>query len=83
MIVEALKDSVLRGRKLRPGDSGALLTLSDKTENCCHTTKELNSYELGCTTNLRQIYDRLPGHLQAKGRESECFVSRLGVGSQP
>ena len=43
MIVEALKASVLRGPRLREGDSEALLTLSDKIENCCHAMEELNS----------------------------------------
>ena len=83
MIVEALKASVLRGPKLRAGDSEALLTLSDKIENCCHAMKELDSCELDCTTNLKQIYDRLPDHLQAKWRKSARMFRDKTVGRKP
>ena len=83
VIVEALKASVLRGPKLRAGDSEALLTLSDKIENCCHAMKELDSCELDCTSNLKQIYDRLPDHLQAKWRKSaKMFRDKTG-GREP
>ena len=83
MIVEALKASVLRGPRLREGDSEALLTLSDKIENCCHAMEELNSSELDCTTNLKQIYDRLPDYLQAKWRKSvRTFRDKTG-GREP
>ncbi|XP_067045500.1 uncharacterized protein [Acropora muricata] len=83
MIVEALKASVLRGPRLREGDSEALLTLSDKIENCCHAMEELNSSELDCTTNLKQIYDRLPDYLQAKWRKSvRMFRDKTG-GREP
>ena len=79
MIAEALKASVLRGPKLREDDSEALLTLSDKIENCCHAMKELNSSELDCTTNLKQIYDRLPDYLQTKWRKSaRMFRDKTG-----
>ena len=70
MIVEALKSSVVGGPKIRNGDSAALLALSDKLQNCCWAMIELNSNELDCTTNLRQIYDRLPDPLQTKFRRS-------------
>ena len=60
MVVEALKSSVVNGPKLKNGDSAALLALSDKVQNCCWAMIELQSKELDCTTNLRQIYDRLP-----------------------
>ena len=83
MIVEALKASVLRGPRLREGDSEALLTLSDKIENCCHAMEELNSSEFDCTTNLKQIYDRLPDYLQAKWRKSvRMFRDKTG-GREP
>ena len=83
LIVEALKASVLRGPKLRAGDSKALLTLSDKIENCCHAMKELNSCELDCNTNLKQIYDRLPDHLQAKWRKSTRMFRDITGGRGP
>ena len=83
MIVEALKASVLRGPKLRAGDSEALFTLSDKIENCCHAMKELNSCELDFTTNLKQIYDRLPDHLQAKWRKSARMFRDKTGGREP
>ena len=71
MIVEALKASILKGSMLKAGDSEALLTLSDKIENCCYAIMELNSWELYCTTNLKQIYDHLPAvHLQTRWRKS-------------
>ena len=83
MIVEALKASVLRGPRLREGDSEALLTLSDKIENCCHAMEELNSSELDCTTNVKQMYDRLPDYLQAKWRKSvRMFRDKTG-GREP
>ena len=56
--------------RLKNGDSAALLALSDKVQNCRWAMIELQSKELDCTTNLRQIYDRLPYPLQAKG---ECL----------
>ena len=48
----------------------ALLALSDKLQNCCWAMIELQSNELDCTTNMRQIFDRLPDPLQAKWRKS-------------
>ena len=70
MIVQALKSSVVSSPKLRSGDSAGLLALSDKLENCCWSVTELESNELDCTTNLQQIYDRLPDPLQRKWRKS-------------
>ena len=46
------------------------MALSDKLQNCCRTMTELYSNELDCTTNLRQIYHRLPDPLQTKSRRS-------------
>ncbi|XP_068718137.1 uncharacterized protein [Montipora capricornis] len=65
------------------GDSEALLTLSDKIENCCHAMKELKSGELDCTNNLKQIYDRLPDHLQAKWRKSARMFRDKTAGREP
>ena len=71
MIVEALKAWILKGSKLKAGDSEALLTLSDKIESCCYAIMELNWWELYCTTNLKQIYDHLPAvHLRARWLKS-------------
>ena len=70
MIVQALKSSVTDGSKIRPGDNTALLASSGKIENCCWAMTELQSCELDCTTNLRHIYDRLPGHLLGKWRKT-------------
>ena len=76
MIVQALKSSVTDGPKIRPGENAALLALSDKTENYCWVIlmTELQSCELDCTTNLRYIYDRLPGHLQENGERLQCRI---------
>ena len=83
MIVEVLNASVLRGPKLRAGNSEALLTLSDKIENCCNAMKELDSCELDCTTNLKQIYDHIPDHLQAKWRKSARMFRHNTGGREP
>ena len=83
MIVQALKSSVTDGPKIRPGDNAALLALSDKIENCCWAMSELRSYELDCTTNLRHIYDRLPGHLQGKWRKTAMLHRERSGGSEP
>ena len=81
MVVEALKSSVVNGPKLKNGDSAALLALSDKVQNCRWAMIELQSKELDCTTNLRQIYDRLPYPLQAKWRKSaKQYRERTGGG---
>ena len=63
MIIEALKSSVVSGPRIRNGDCAALLALSDKLHNCCWAMIEMQSNELDCTTNLRQIFDRLPDPL--------------------
>ena len=83
MIVQALKSSVTDGPKIRPGDNAALLALSDKIENCCWAMSELRSYELDCTTNLRHIYDRLPGHLQGKWRKTAMLYRERSGGREP
>ena len=45
--------------------------------------EELNSSELDCNTNLKQIYDRLPDYLQAKWRKSvRTFRDKTG-GREP
>ena len=69
MIVETLKSSVITGPRLRSGDTAALQGLSDEVQSCCWAIIELNSNELDCTTNLRQIYDRLPDPLQERWRK--------------
>ena len=69
MIVQALKDSVISGPKIKSGDSTTLLAFSDKLENCCWAMSELKSSELDCTTNLKYIYDRLPESLQRRWRK--------------
>ena len=75
MIVHALKSSVIGGPKIRAGVSAGLLTLSDELKNCCWAMIELQSNELDCTTNLRQTYDCLPGHLQENGEsQPSCTV---------
>ena len=66
MITEVLNSSIINGPRIKAGDSGALLPLSDKIQNCCWAMIELQSSELNSTTNLTQIYYRLPGHLQGK-----------------
>ena len=78
MIVEALKSSVVGGPKIRNGDR-----LSDKLQNCCWAMIELNSNELDCTTNLRQIYDRLPDSLQTKWRRSVKLYRDKTGGKEP
>ena len=83
MIVEALKSSVVSGPKIRNGDSAALLALSDKLQNCCWAMIELNSNELDCTTNLRQIYDHLPDPLQTKWRRSVKLYRVKTGGKEP
>ena len=83
MKVQALKSSVTDGPKIRPGDNAALLALSDKIENCCWAMSELRSYELDCTTNLRHIYDRLPGHLQGKWRKTAMLCRERSGGREP
>ena len=83
MIVEALKSSVISGPKIRNGDSAALLTLSDKLQNCCWAMIELQSNELDCTTNMRQIFDRLPDPLQAKWRKSAKLYRERTGGKEP
>ena len=83
MIVQALKSSVTDGPKIRPGDNAALLALSDKIENCCWAMSELRSCELDCTTNLRHIYDRLPGHLQGKWRKTSMLYRERSGGREP
>jgi len=83
MIVEALKSSVISGPKIRYGDSVALLTLSDKLQNCCWAMIELQSNELDCTTNMRQIFDRLPDPLQAKWRKSAKLYRERTGGKEP
>ena len=82
-IVQALKSSVTDGPKIRPGDNAALLALSDKIENCCWAMSELQSCELDCTTNLRHIYDRLPGHLQGKWRKTAMSYREKSGGREP
>ena len=69
MIVETLKSSVITGPRLRSGDTAALQALSDKVQSCRWEMIELNSNELHYTTNLRQIYDRLPDPLQTRWRK--------------
>ena len=44
---------------------------------------ELQSSELDCTTNLRQIFDRLPDHLQAKWRKSARRYHEENSGKEP
>ena len=83
MIVEALKSSVVNGPRIRSGDNVALLALSDKLQNCCSAMIELQSNELDCTTNLRQIFDRLPDHLQAKWRKSVKLYREKMCGKEP
>ena len=83
MIVQALKSSVVSGPKLRSGDSAGLLVLSDKLENCSWALTELESNELDCTTNLRQIYDRLPDPLQRKWRKSAKLYRERACGREP
>ena len=83
MIVQALKSSVISGPKIRAGDSAALLALSDKVENCCWAMIELQSSELDCTTNLQQIFDRLPDHLQAKWRKFAKQYREENGGKEP
>ena len=83
MIVQALKSSVNGGPEIRAGDSAALLGLSDKVENCCWAVIELQSSELDCTTNLRQFFDRLPGHLRAKWRKSAKRYRKENGGKEP
>ena len=83
MIVEALKSSVVGGPKIRNGDSASLLALSDKLQNCRWAMIELQSNELDCTTNLRQIFDRPPDPLPAKWRKSvKLYCERIG-GKEP
>ena len=78
LIVQLLKSPAIGGPKI-----AALLALSDKVENCCWAIIELQSSELDCTTNLRQIYDRLPDHLQGKWRESAKFFREKKDGKEP
>lgn len=81
MVVEALKSSVVNGPKLKNGDSAALLALSDKVQNCRWAMIKLQSKELDCTTNLRQIYDRPPYPLQAKwSKSAKQYRERTGGG---
>ncbi|XP_067022151.1 uncharacterized protein [Acropora muricata] len=44
---------------------------------------ELQSCELDCTTNLRHIYDRLPGHLQGKWRKAAMSYRERSGGREP
>ena len=83
MIVQALKSSVTHGPKIRPGDNAALPALSNKIENYCWAMTELQSCELECTTNLRHIYDRLPGHLQGKWRKTAMSYREWSGGREP
>ena len=83
MVVEALKSSVIRGPRIKDGDSEGLLALSDKIQNCCWAMIELQSGELDCTTNLKQIYDRLPDHLQSKWRKTARLYRDRNGGREP
>ena len=83
MIVQAMKSSVTGWPKIRPGDNAALLALSDKIENCCWAMTELQACELDYTTNLRHIYDRLPGHLQRKWRKTAMSYRERSGGREP
>ena len=83
MIVEALKSSVVSSPKIGNGDCAALLALSDKLQNCCWAMIELQSNELDCTTNLPQIFDRLPDRLQAKWRKSVKLYRERTGGNKP
>ena len=44
---------------------------------------ELKSNELDCTTNMRQIFDRLPDPLQAKWRKSAKLYREKTGGKEP
>ena len=44
---------------------------------------ELRSCELHRTTNLRHIYDRLPGHLQGKWRKTAMLCRERSGGREP
>ena len=83
MIVQALKSSVVGSPWIRAGDSASLLTLSEKVENCCWAMFELQSNELDCTTNLRQIYDHYQTIYKRNGeRQPSCMARRQMEGSQ-
>ena len=83
LIIEALKSSVVNGPRIRSGDSAALMALSDNLQNCCWTTIELKSNDLDCTTNLRQIYDRLPDPLLTKWKRSAKLYHDKIAGREP
>ena len=83
MIVETLKSSVITGPRLRSGDTAALQALSDKVQSCCWAMIELNSNELDCTTNLRQIYDRLPDPLRTRWRKVAKSYREKNNGKEP
>ncbi|PFX30400.1 hypothetical protein AWC38_SpisGene4851 [Stylophora pistillata] len=80
---EALKSSVVGGPKIRNGDRTALLVLSEKLQNCYWAMIELNSNELDCSTNLQQIYDRLPDPLPTKWRRSANSYRDKTGGREP
>ena len=82
MIVEALNSSVISGPKIRNGDSATLLT-PDKLQNCCWAMSELQSNELDCTTNMRQIFDCLPDTSSAKWRKSDKLYCKNPGGKEP
>ena len=44
---------------------------------------ELRSCELDCTTNLRHICERLPGHLQGKWRKTAMLYRERSGGREP
>ena len=83
MIFQGLKSSVTDEPKIRPGDNAALLALVDKIENYCWAMTELQSCERDCTTNLRHIYDRLPGHVQGKWRKTAMSYREWSGGREP
>ena len=83
MIVRALKSSVTDGLKIRPRDNAVLQALSDEIEKCYWAMTELQSCEVDCTTNLRHIYDRFPGHLQRKWRKTAISYRERSGGREP
>ena len=83
MIIQALKSAVIIGPRIGPNDNTALMTLSDKVENCYWSMIELQSNELNCTTNLRHIYDRLPDALQRKWRKQAKHYRERAEGKEP
>ena len=57
--------------------------MSDKIEKCYWAMTELQTCELDCTTNLRHIYDRFPGHLQGKWRKTAISYRERSGGREP